>query len=90
VLLLDEPTSFLDIQYKLTFLAMLDRLRKERELAVVLSLHETDLAGRIADTVLLLKKGVCTGLGKPEDLLTRERLIEHFEIPGELYDKYSG
>ena len=90
VLLLDEPTSFLDIHYKLTFLAMLDRLRKERDLAVVLSLHETDLAGRIADTVLLLKKGVCTGLGKPEDLLTRERLIEHFEIPGELYDKYSG
>ena len=90
VLLLDEPTSFLDIHYKLTFLAMLDRLRKERALAVILSLHETDLAAKIADTALLLKNGLCTGLGPPSELLTRENLIEHFDIPGELYDKYSG
>ena len=90
ILLLDEPTSFLDIHYKLTFLEMLDRLRKERNIAVVMSLHETELAAKISDTVLLLKNGECTGIGKPSELLDRHTLTEHFDIPDDLYGKYHG
>lgn len=90
ILLLDEPTSFLDIHYKLTFLEMLDKLRKERDIAVVMSLHETELAEKISDTVLLLKNGKCTGKGKPSELLGRDGITEHFDISGELYDKYHG
>ena len=88
ILLLDEPTSFLDIHYKLTFLEMLDKLRHERRIAVVMSLHETELAGKISDTVLLIRNGRCTGIGKPSELLDRDTLIEHFGLSGELYDKY--
>jgi iron complex transport system ATP-binding protein len=90
ILLLDEPTSFLDIHYKLTFLEMLDRLRHERNIAVVMSLHETELAEKISDTVLLLKNGRCTGIGKPSELMGRGSLTEHFDIPEELYIKYHG
>ena len=90
ILLLDEPTSFLDIHYKLTFLEMLDRLRRERGLAVVMSLHETELAAKISDRVLLLKNGRAVGLGPPSELLGRDRLTEHFDLPRELYDKYHG
>ncbi len=90
ILLLDEPTSFLDIHYKLTFLEMLDRLRREKDIAVVMSLHETELAEKISDTVLLLKNGYCTGIGKPSELLDRKTLTEHFDISGELYEKYHG
>ena len=90
VLLFDEPTSFLDIHYKLTFLEMLDRLRKERNIAIVMSLHETDLASRISDTVMLLKNGECTGIGDPGVLLDRNALIKHFDISESLYDKYHG
>lgn len=90
ILLLDEPTSFLDIHYKLTFLEMLDRLRKERRIAVVMSLHETELAAKISDTVLLLKNGSCTGIGKPTELLDRKTLTEHFDVSGEMYEKYYG
>ena len=90
ILLLDEPTSFLDIHYKLTFLEMLDNLRRERDIAVVMSLHETELAEKISDTVLLLKNGYCTGIGKPSGLLDRKTLTEHFDISGELYEKYHG
>lgn len=90
VLLLDEPTSFLDIHYKLTFLELLDRLRKERGLAVVMSLHETELAAKISDTVLLIKDGRCEAIGTPDSLLSRERLREHFDLPAELADKYLG
>lgn len=90
ILLLDEPTSFLDIHYKLTFLEMLDRLRRERDIAVVMSLHETELAGKISDKVMLLKNGICTALGKPAELLDRKTLTEHFDISDELYEKYHG
>ncbi len=90
ILLLDEPTSFLDIHYKLTFLEMLDRLRKERNIAVVMSLHETELAEKISDNVMLLKNGYCTGIGKPSELLDRKKLTEHFDISDELFEKYHG
>lgn len=90
VMLFDEPTSFLDIHYKLTFLEMIDRLRREKKLSVVMSLHETDLAARISDSVLMLKNGECGGIGKPEELLDRETLIKYFDVSRELYDKYHG
>ncbi len=90
VLLLDEPTSFLDIHYKLTFLEMLDRLRKERRLSVVMSLHETELAEKISDKILLIKNGRTAALGTPSELLDRKTLTEHFDISEELYDKYHG
>ncbi len=90
ILLLDEPTSFLDIHYKLTFLDMLDNLRRERNIAVIMSLHETELAEKISDTVMLLKNGKCTGIGKPTELLDRRSLTKHFDISDELYEKYHG
>ncbi len=90
LLLLDEPTSFLDIHYKLTFLEMLDRLRRERKLAVVMSLHETELAAKISDTVLLLKNGECAGLGPPRSLLGTQALTAHFDLSPELWEKYYG
>ena len=88
ILLLDEPTSFLDIHYKLTFLEMLDKLRRERDIAVVMSMHETELAGRISDRVMLIRDGICTGTGAPEGLLDKRTLTEHFGLTEELYDKY--
>ena len=90
VLLLDEPTSFLDLHYKFTFLELLDRLRRERKPAVVMSLHEPELARAISDRVLILKDGVPAGYGKPEELLGRDNLIRRFDLTDELWDKYHG
>ena len=50
--MLDEPTSFLDIRYKLELLTVLKRMVRENDLAVLLSLHELELAERISDTVV--------------------------------------
>ena len=88
ILLLDEPTSFLDIHYKLTFLEMLDRLRKERDIAVVMSMHETELAAKISDRIMLIKDGECRGTGAPGELLDKDRIISHFGINEKLYEKY--
>ena len=57
VLILDEPTSFLDIRYKLELLTILKNLVRERSVAVVLSLHELDLAQKISDRVICVANG---------------------------------
>ncbi len=90
VLLLDEPTSFLDLHYKFTFLEMLDRLRRERRPAVVMSLHEPDAARAISDRVLILRDGSPAGYGDPRELLTRDNLIRQFGLTDALWDKYHG
>ena len=90
VLLLDEPTSYLDLHYKFTFLELLDRLRRERKPAVVMSLHEPELARAISDRVLILKDGTPAGYGDPGELLGRDNLIRQFGLTDALWDKYHG
>ncbi len=70
VLLLDEPTSFLDVRFKVEFLTTLKKLAKEKRLAVVLSLHEIDCAARVADTVLCVRNGSVDRVGRPEEIFT--------------------
>ena len=90
VLLLDEPTSFLDLHYKITFLELLARLRRVQRPAVVLSLHEPELARAISDRILFLKDGNPVGYGDPRELLGRDSLIRQFDLTDALWDKYHG
>ena len=90
VLLLDEPTSYLDLHYKYTFLELLDRLLRERRPSVVMSLHEPELARAISDRVLILKEGMPVGYGDPGELLGRDNLIRQFDLTDALWDKYHG
>ena len=55
VIILDEPTSFLDIRHKLELLAILRRMAKEKGITVIMSLHEIDLAQKISDKVVCVK-----------------------------------
>ena len=52
IIVLDEPTSYLDIRYKLELLTILKTMVREKNLAVLMSLHELDLAARVSDTVV--------------------------------------
>lgn len=70
LLVLDEPTSFLDIRHKLEFLKLLRELAREREIAVVMSMHELELAARFADRILCMKDGRVDRLGTPEEIFT--------------------
>ena len=84
VLLLDEPSSFLDLKHKLDFLALLRRLSRERSLAVVLSLHELSLARRFSDRVLCLKDGKVDRLGAPGETLDSAYVETLFDLsPGD-------
>ena len=62
LLLLDEPTSYLDIRYKLEFMSVLQELARRKKVAVILSIHELDLAERVSDWVLCVSPGRKAGL----------------------------
>lgn len=70
VLVLDEPTSFLDLRGKLELLAILKELVRERQVAVILSLHELDLAQRISDRLLCIRGNGIDRCGTPEEIFS--------------------
>lgn len=80
LLIMDEPTSFLDISHKLELLAILKDLVKDKNLAVILSLHELDLAQKISDTVLCINHGMVERAGPPEEVFTGEYIKELYGI----------
>jgi iron complex transport system ATP-binding protein len=80
VWLLDEPTSGLDPRHRLEFLDLLARTHAERGTTVVLVTHEIDLAGEIADRVILLRAGRALASGPPAETLTPDRLRATFGV----------
>ena len=68
VIVLDEPTSFLDVKHKLELLDILKRLVRERNVAVVMSLHELDLAQKISDRVVSVTKDGVDRCDTPENI----------------------
>ena len=70
VLVLDEPTSFLDIRHKLELLAILKDMVRRRRLAVLMSLHELDLAQKISDQVVCVHGDKIERQGPPEEIFT--------------------
>ena len=76
VMILDEPTSYLDIRHKLELLEILRKLAKEKEITVIMSLHEIDLAQKISDKVVCVKGDRIAGFGNPEEIFTEEKIRE--------------
>jgi iron complex transport system ATP-binding protein len=77
-LLLDEPTTALDLGHQQQVLELIDRLRLADELTVVTTLHDLTLAGQYADTLLLLAEGRAVASGGPARVLTEGLVGEHF------------
>ena len=90
VLVLDEPTSFLDIRYKLELLTILKKLVREQNVAVVLSLHELDLAQKISDRVVCVKNGEITCIGTPEEVFAKGSVRELYGLTAGSYDERFG
>ncbi|WP_135829784.1 ABC transporter ATP-binding protein [Halorussus halobius] len=80
VLLLDEPTTFLDPHHQLEVMDIVETLRHERETTVVVVLHDIAQAARYADHVVALKHGSVYARGPPESVVTEELLADVFDI----------
>lgn len=79
-LVLDEPTSFLDIRYKLELLSILREMVQTRNLAVLMSLHELELAEKISDWVVCVHNGKIERCGPPEEIFTEDNIRKLFDI----------
>jgi cob(I)alamin adenosyltransferase len=78
ILLLDEPTSSLDIGHQQEVLELVWALRRDHRLTVVGAMHDLTLAGQFADRVVLLAGGRVVGSGTPGDVLTERSIGEHY------------
>jgi iron complex transport system ATP-binding protein len=74
VLLLDEPTAFLDLQHQIAICGIVRRLKEERGLTVVLVSHDLNLASQYCDRILMLKAGALFRLGTPHDVIDADIL----------------
>lgn len=84
VMLLDEPTSHLDLKYQLTLLDQVAALAREEGLAVVLALHDLNLVLRYAGQVALMVAGSLRAFGRPLEVLTPDLLSDAYGIPLQL------
>ncbi|MEP6985270.1 MAG: ABC transporter ATP-binding protein [Chloroflexota bacterium] len=90
VMLLDEPTAYLDLPRRAELMAMLRRLARETGRAILLSTHDLDLALRNADRIWLLPKGGHLQAGAPEDLVLSGAFEAAFKGEGVQFDAYTG
>lgn len=86
LLLLDEPTAALDMGRQQQVLELVDRLRTERGLTVVSTMHDLTLAGQYADRLLLLDGGRLVAAGNADEVLTRALITEHYGAEVEVVD----
>ncbi|MFP4321628.1 MAG: ABC transporter ATP-binding protein [Anaerolineales bacterium] len=90
ILLLDEPTTFLDIGHQLEVLELLERLHRTAGLTIVMVLHDLNQAARYADRLLVLREGRIIGDGAPQDILTERLLADVFRIRARLLPDANG
>lgn len=86
VLLLDEPTTFLDISYQVEILELVKELNKTMGLTVVMVLHDLNQAARYSDTILVVKDGRLWNQGTPDKVMNKRLLREVFRIEVDIYD----
>ncbi len=90
IIVLDEPTSFLDIRYKLELLSILRNMAKKKGITVIMSLHEIDLAEKISDRIICVKGDRIYRYGPPEDIFDEETIRELYGIDNGFFDPLFG
>jgi iron complex transport system ATP-binding protein len=79
--LLDEPTAHLDLQYQVSLLELIRELAHKENLAVLVALHDLNLASHYADRVALLVGGHIKAIGTPREVLTSELISDAYCLP---------
>ena len=91
ILLLDEPTTFLDIGFQLEVMELIERLNRERRMTILLVLHDLNQAARYSDRMIVLRQGLVVADGPPLDVLTADLIAEVFHVRANvIIDPHSG
>jgi iron complex transport system ATP-binding protein len=78
IILLDEPTASLDLSHQVQMLDLMEKLKKEKGMTVVMVSHDVNLAAMYCDQLLLLNEGRIASLGMPHEVLTYQTLEETY------------
>jgi iron complex transport system ATP-binding protein len=89
-LLLDEPSTFLDLRHQVELLRSLRALARERSLGVLMASHDLNLAAMFCDRLIVLKEGAVTANGTPQDVMHPDVLARAFEVTMEIAKTESG
>ena len=81
ILLLDEPTTHLDLEHQSSLLNLVSRLAQKKNLAVLMALHDLNLAAQYATQVGLLLQGKLQAIGAPSEVLTQDNLSSAYNVP---------
>lgn len=90
LILLDEPTSFLDVRHKLDLLSILTRMARKKNITVIMSLHEIDLAEKVADKIITVKGDSLFGWGTPGEIFDEGRIRQLYDIENGFFDPMFG
>ncbi len=90
IIILDEPTSFLDVKYKLEFLSILQELRIRKGLTVIMSLHELELAECVSDKIMCVNGEYVERLGTPDEIFKTGYIKSLFDIKTGSFDEENG
>ena len=90
IIVLDEPTSFLDIRHKIELLNILREMATQKKITVIMSLHEIDLAPKISDLVMCVKGDTILKYGTPDEIFTEETIQELYSIENGSYNMLFG
>lgn len=90
IIILDEPTSYLDVKYKLEFLSILQEMRKKKQMTVIMSLHELELASRVSDKILCINGTCVERFGSPEKVFEQGYISRLFGISSGSFDEENG
>ena len=89
ILLLDEPTTYLDLAHQVELLDLLAHLNEERGTTMIMVLHELNLAARVADHLVAMKDGEIIASGTGEEVLTAKNLDTIFGLKAEVADPFN-
>jgi len=84
IILLDEPTTYLDLCHQLEVLELLKKLNEEEHTTIIMVLHDLNLASRYSDKLLTMKDGKVFSYGTPKEVFTEKMLEECFKIDGKI------
>ena len=84
ILILDEPTTYLDISYQMEVLELVRRLNREMGMTIVMVLHDLNMAARYSDYLYVIKDGGLYAGGAPGEVITQETLRDVFRIEADI------
>lgn len=79
IILLDEPTSALDYSHQIQIMDLMERFQSENKATIIMVSHDLNLAAMYSDRMMIVKHGQIQALGKPEEVLTKQTLLDSFD-----------